>query len=248
MKPLSKPTPSVTSSSVFSVEDSSTVTTPSVPTLVMRLADECTDHLVTRGHGRDLGDAVLVADRRCGRQQCLGHRVGGLGDAEPQLDGVGARGHVAQAGLDDRLCQHGGGGGAVACDVVGLGRHGLDQLRAEVLERILEVDLACDGDAVVGDDRAAERLGQHHVAAARTQGDADRVGELVDAGFHCPARSLVELNLLAHECLSGSGLTHAAPEITRVDGDLRGGTLMLTWRRQPARRVPTGSGTPRCCT
>ena len=35
MKPLSKPMPSVTSSSVFIVEDSSTVTTPSVPTLVM---------------------------------------------------------------------------------------------------------------------------------------------------------------------------------------------------------------------
>ena len=60
-----------------------------------RLADEFADHLVTRGHGRDLGDAVLVADRRCGGEQCLGHRVGGLGDAQPQLDGVGARGHVA---------------------------------------------------------------------------------------------------------------------------------------------------------
>src|ERR1700761_1220117 len=35
MKPLSKPTPSVISSSVLSVEDSSTVTTPSWPTLVI---------------------------------------------------------------------------------------------------------------------------------------------------------------------------------------------------------------------
>ena len=35
MKPLSKPTPSVTSSSVFIVEDSSTLTTPSPPTWVM---------------------------------------------------------------------------------------------------------------------------------------------------------------------------------------------------------------------
>src|SRR5271156_3123568 len=34
-KPLSKPTPSVNSSSVFSVDDSSTLTTPSWPTLVM---------------------------------------------------------------------------------------------------------------------------------------------------------------------------------------------------------------------
>ena len=119
---------------------------------------------------------------------------------ESQRDRVGTRGDVAQPGLDDGLRQHGGGGGAVTGDVVGLGGHGLHQLGAEVLERILEVDLARDGDAVIGDDRAAERLGQHDVAAARTQRDPDRVGELVDAGFHCPARSLVELNLLAHEC------------------------------------------------
>ena len=119
---------------------------------------------------------------------------------ETQRDGVGAGGDVAQAGLDDGLGQHGGGGGAVAGDVVGLGGHRLDQLCTEVLERILEVDLAGDGDAVVGDDGAAERLGQHDVPAARAERHADRVGELVDAGFHRPARSLVELNLLAHEC------------------------------------------------
>ena len=67
-----------------------------------------------------------------------------------------------------------------------------------VLERVFQVDLAGDGDAVVGDGRAAKGLGQHHMPAARAQRHADGVGELVHAGFHRAPRGLVELNLLAH--------------------------------------------------
>src|SRR4029077_3955028 len=59
-------------------------------------------------------------------------------------------------------------------------------------------DLTGNGDAVVGHGRAAERLGQHDVAAARAQRHAHRVGELVDAGFQCAARSFVKTNEFAH--------------------------------------------------
>ena len=47
----------------------------------------------------------------------------------------------------------GSGGGAVACDVVGLGGNFLHQLCAHVLERVFELDLLGDGHAVVGDER-----------------------------------------------------------------------------------------------
>src|SRR5699024_11882537 len=60
--------------------------------------------------------------------------LGGGGDAAVQRDRVSAGGDVAQALVDERLGQQGGGGGAVACDVVGLDGDGLHQLRTEVLE------------------------------------------------------------------------------------------------------------------
>ena len=201
MKPLSKPTPSVTLELGVQRRGLLDGDDAVVADLGHRLADQFTDLLVARGHGGDLRDALLVGDRRGRGQQGLGHRVGGLGDARAELDRVGTGGDLPQPGLDDRLRQHGRGGGAVTGDVVGLGGHRLHQLRAEVLERVLEVDLAGDGDAVVGDGRAAERLGQHHVAAARAQRHPHRVGELVDAGFHCAARSFVELICLLM-CLS----------------------------------------------
>ena len=71
--------------------------------------------------------------------------------------------------LDDGLGQHGGGGGAVTGDVVGLGGDLLDQLGAHVLEGVVELDLLGDGHAVVGDRRGAELLVQRHVAALGPQ-------------------------------------------------------------------------------
>ena len=68
--------------------------------------------------------------------------------------------------------------------------------------RYYQLDLTRDGHAVVGDLRTAVRLGQHHIPTTRAQGHPHSVGELIYAGFHCAARSFVELNLLAHKCLS----------------------------------------------
>ena len=166
-----------------------------------RLADHLADLGVTRGDRRHLSDGVLAGHRGRRGQQRFGDRVGGLGNSRAQRDRVGAGGDVAQTGLDQRLRQHGGGGGAVTGDVVGLGGDGLDQLRTEVLEGILEVDLAGDRHAVVGDRRTAECLGQHHMPAAGAEGDAHRIGELVDTGLHGAACGLVVFDLLAHGCV-----------------------------------------------
>ena len=168
-----------------------------------RLADQLADLLVARGHGGDLRDALLVGLTGVAAASSASDTASAaLLMPDAQGDRVGTGGDLPQPGLDDRLRQHGRGGGAVAGDVVGLGGHRLHQLRAEVLERVFQVDLAGDGDAVIGYHRTAVRLGQHHVAAARPQRDPHGVGELVDSGFHCPARSFVELNLLAHRIAS----------------------------------------------
>ena len=71
--------------------------------------------------------------------------------------------------LVDRLGQDGRGGGAVAGDVAGLLGDGVDELGAHVLERVGQLDLLGDGDAVLGDGRAAERLVEDDVAAGRAR-------------------------------------------------------------------------------
>ena len=97
--PLSKPTPSVTSSSVFSVDDSSTDTTPSWPTFVIASP---TNSPICSSREETVATCAMpflsdtgVADG----QQRLRHRVGGLADARAQLDRVGTRGDLPQPRL-----------------------------------------------------------------------------------------------------------------------------------------------------
>ena len=105
---------------------------------------------------------------------------------------------LLQAVADHRPGEHGGGGGAVTGDVVGLLGDLLDELGADLLVGVLEVDLLGDGDAVVGDRGGAPLLLEDDVAALRAEGDADGVGQLVHAGLEAAAGLLVEGDDLGH--------------------------------------------------
>src|SRR5206468_6672214 len=85
---------------------------------------------------------------------------------------------------------------AVAGDVVRGRRDLADELRALILEDVLDLDLTCDRDAVIRDRGRAELLVEHDVAPFRAKGDLDRVGEDVDAALERAPRILVELQLL----------------------------------------------------
>src|SRR5439155_555565 len=100
---------------------------------------------------------------------------------------------------DDRLSKDGRGRRAVAGDVVRRRRDLADELRALVLEDVLDLDLTSDRDAVVGDGRRAELLVDHDVPALRAKGDLDRVGEdlpLVVAAARADREDLAALRLL----------------------------------------------------
>ena len=127
--------PSVNSSSVPKVLLSSTVTTPSLPTLSIALAmtspiDASAAEMVATEAMSVLSSTSLrlLLDR-------LDRRSDGLLDALLQAHRVGPGGDVAHAVVDHRLGEHRGGGGAVTGDVVGLGGDFLHQLGAHVLER-----------------------------------------------------------------------------------------------------------------
>ncbi len=109
--------------------------------------------------------------------------------------------------MNKGLGQHGGGGGAVAGDVVGLLGDFLDQLGADALVRILEIDLLGDGNTIISDGGSAIGLVQHHVATLGTQRDLDGVGELVEAREHSLTSFLVVRNDLCHFVFLQHGLS-----------------------------------------
>ena len=171
--------PSTNSSVVSVVLPSSTVITPSLPTFSMASASRSPIVVVVVGADRaDLGDLFLARDRlghlvaaarsRLRRPcRCRGGRPSGC-----------CRRRCCGGLPEDRAGQDGGGGGAVAGDVGGLRGDFVDELGAHVLERVFELDFLGDGDAVLGDGRAAERLVDDHVAAGRAERDGDGVGQL----------------------------------------------------------------------
>ena len=165
--------------------------------LVHHLGDDLADFRVGGADGRDSGDLGAVVDR-AGLLGDLGHdgRDGGF-DAVLDDHRVRPGGHDAQALGDHRLAEHDRGGGAVAGDVVGLGGDFLEQLGAHVLERVVELDVASDRDAVVGDGRSAELLVEDDVAALGADRDLDRVGEAIDAALQRATSGLVEDELLS---------------------------------------------------
>ena len=173
--------------------------------LLDRIGDDVADLLVAGRDRRHPGDLVLARDLLGLLLDVLDDGVDGCLDAPFEAERVSAGGDVLQTLADDRLGEHGGGRRAIAGDVVG-GRGDLaHQLRALVLEDILDLDLTSDGHTVVRDRRSAPLLVEHHVAAARAERHLDRVGHRVHALLERLARvrgvlqflvSHVSLNLL----------------------------------------------------
>jgi len=84
--------------------------------------------------------------------ELVGHCGGRLADPALQADRIASGGdalRVPRRTIDS--ARHGGGGRAVAGDVVGLGSDFADQLGAHVLNGIGQFDFLGDGDAVLGD-------------------------------------------------------------------------------------------------
>ena len=128
----------------------------------------------------------------------LGGGFDGFVDAAADGGGIAAGHDVPQAFLEDGVGQDGGGRGAVAGQVGGLLGHFDHELGAHVLEAVFQLDFLGDGDAVLGDGRAAEGLVDDHVLAGRAHRGRDGLGEFFDALEHLGAGEIVEEELFWH--------------------------------------------------
>src|SRR5579859_6624867 len=170
--------------------------------LVHGLGQQSADLGIVGRNGGDVLDVGVALQR--GRELFdLGDHGLGCGvDAALHQHRVGPGGQVAQAFGDDRLGQDRGGRSAVAGHVVGLGSSLLEHLRAHVLEVVLELDLFGHGHTVVGDGGRAPLLVDGHVAAARAEGDLDRVGEGVDTRLELSTRLGIENEIFSGHVFS----------------------------------------------
>ena len=171
--------------------------------LVHRFRDGLADlRIGVGGDGADLRDFLGGGARLADLLELLDRGGDRLVDAALQVHRVHARGHVLHALGHDRLREHGRGGGAVAGDIGSLGGDFLHQLRAHVLELVLELDFLRDRDTVLGDGGGAEGALEDDVAAFRPERHLDRVGQDVHAGDQSRAGVLFEFDVFGcHGCI-----------------------------------------------
>ena len=169
--------------------------------LEKRLGEHVADRgIVVAGDRGDLHQLLLVllVDRRRHREHRLRDGLDRLVDPAGEGHRVGTRGDHLDPLAEDRLGEHRGRGRAVARHVVRLAGRLLHQLRAEVLERVLEIDLFGDGHTVLGDLGRAPALVEHGVAAAGTERALHGTGKLGDAGEQRLTGLVVEHHLFGH--------------------------------------------------
>ena len=166
--------------------------------LVECLGKELTDLGILRRHGRDGSGLLLRIDVDLDLADLLAEGLDSLLHAALERRGGGTRSNVAQALVHERLGENGCGRRAVASNVIGLGRDFLRELSAEILVRIIELDLASDRHAVVRDGGGTPLLVEDDVAALGAKRHLDGVRELVDAALKRATRLLVVNDFFCH--------------------------------------------------
>ena len=178
--------------------------------------------VVSRGDGCDRLDVAASRDRLRLRLEDFHELGAALVHSPLDVDWVGTRGDVLQPILDEFACQYGRGGGTVPRVVVRASRDFLDELRPCVFDGVLEVDSACNGDAVVDDLRHTERLVEHDVSPTRSERDLHRVRDFVDSHLKFVSRRGVEGDLL-RDGIGSQGPTTRGPTRERLQRGLHGG-------------------------
>src|SRR5680860_599555 len=166
--------------------------------LVEGLREKLADDLVAGGDGGDSSHVFLRVHVAGSIAKCFADGVDSEVHAALETHRVRTGSNRTKTLVDHRLGEDRRGRGAVTGDVVGLGRNFLRELRTQVLERVVELDLASNGDAVVGDGRCAPLLVEDDIAASGAQGHLDCVRKLVHAPLEGATGMLVKLKNLRH--------------------------------------------------
>jgi hypothetical protein len=128
--------------------------------------------------------------------------VDGEYDTALDVHRVHAGGDRLGALAGDRLAEQRRHSRTVAGELARLQCDLLEQLGADILELVGELDVACHRDAVLADAGRPERLVEHHVAALGPERDLHRIGQNADAAQQLLARLAAEPDLLGYHGLA----------------------------------------------
>ncbi|GIX65650.1 uncharacterized protein BcabD6B2_50850 [Babesia caballi] len=190
--------------------------------LLHGVGDELADDAVAvSGDGCHVQNLVAGSDLLLDRVKVLDHALDSHVDAAQQVHRVQTGVNGAAAALEDRAGQNRGRGGPIAGLVVGVRRHLANELRAQVLEFVRQLDSFGHGDAVLGDLGCSVRLRDDDVAALGAQ----RHGHCVHQAVHSAEQSLAALCRVLH--LFGEkpplGVEDAASQLALAHNGLRNG-------------------------
>ncbi len=146
------------------------------------LRDQCADFGFAVGRNRaDLLDLVIGLDVLAALGEVFDHRRNGCVDPALEVHRVAPCRYGLDAFANDSLRQNRCRRCAVAGLIVGFGGYFADELRADILTRVLQLDLLGNRHAVLGRARRAERFLNDDVTAFRTQRHLHGVGDDIHA-------------------------------------------------------------------
>ena len=140
--------------------------------------------IVVRGDARDFGDflGILRVDRFGELVQLIDDFLDAELDAANDGHRVATTRDRLQTFAENELGEDRGGRGAVAGDIVRFAGGFLHELRAHVLERVLQLDILGDGDAVLGHGRAAPTFVEDRITATWPERRTHGAGQLAGTG------------------------------------------------------------------
>src|SRR5580693_4128758 len=190
--------PSVSSSSRPKVLLSSTVITPSLPTL--SIASAIISPIEVSAAEMEAVEAIcsLVSTSLASLDSSSLTRS--TAASMPRLSDIG----LAPAATLRRPSRTSAWASAVASDIISLLGDFLNKLGADLLPRVLELDLLGDGHTIVGDRGGSPLLLENHVPALRAEGYLHGVSELVHAALEAAPGFLVERDHLRCHRLQSS--------------------------------------------
>ena len=136
----------------------------------------------------------VIAYGLCHLLDAFDHGGYGLINTALKVHRIGTGSDVLQADIDNSLSQYGGGGGAVAGIVTGLGSDFLDKLCAHILHRLFQLDFTSYGDTILSDMRRTEFFVNDDVATFRAECNLDGVGQYVHAFLELFASLCIEFD------------------------------------------------------
>ena len=152
--------------------------------------------------GRDSGDVPDFIDAAHGDRLCfeaLDDFVDTQLDATTQVHGVHSGGDRFAALFEDGAGEDRGGRSAVSSLIVGLASDLLDEVGADVLVAVAELDILGHSDTILGDLGHAKSPVEDDVAATRAQSHLHSVSKHIAALEHESARISSEFDVLTGE-------------------------------------------------